>query len=130
MTRFGIVGTVRQPQPPVAVVVSFIDAINHGDVETLAALMSADHRLQVLDDEPFVGREANEAAWRGYATAFPDYVIYPHQFVDNGDEVLVHGHTTGSHLGLADEEERQLPVTWRATVHDGAVTLWQILEVT
>jgi hypothetical protein len=39
---------MRTPLPPVAAVIGFIDAINHGDVGRLAALMSPDHRLQVL----------------------------------------------------------------------------------
>jgi hypothetical protein len=35
---------VRTPPPPVAAVIGFIDAINRGDVDRLAALMSPDHR--------------------------------------------------------------------------------------
>ena len=76
------------------------------------------------------GRQANRDAWNGYVTAFPDYVIYPDQLVDRGDDVLVLGSTAGSHLGPSDQEERQLKVIWRATVHDGLLTLWQIIEDT
>ena len=79
---------MRTPLPPVAAVIAFIDAINRGDVDRLVALMSSDHRLQVLDEPPLAGREANRAAWHGYVTAFPDYVIYPDRFVHRGDEVL------------------------------------------
>ncbi|HEX6858100.1 MAG TPA: hypothetical protein VF204_22635 [Streptosporangiaceae bacterium] len=63
-------------------------------------------------------------------TAFPDYVIYPDRLVHRSDDVLVVGSTTGSHLGLPDHEERQLTVIWRATVRDGLLTLWQIIEDT
>ncbi len=97
---------MRTPLPPVAAVIGFIDAINRGDVDRLAALMSPDHRLQVLDEPPLDGQEANRAAWHGYVTAFPGYVIYPDRFAVRGDEVLVPGSTTGSHLGLPDLEER------------------------
>lgn len=76
--------SMRSPLPPVAAVISFIDAINRGDVDRLVALMSPDHRLQVLHEPPLAGREANRAAWHGYATAFPDYVIYPDRFVHRG----------------------------------------------
>ena len=48
----------------------------------------------------------------------------------HGDDVLVLGSTTGSHLGLPDQEERRLKVIWRATVRDGLLTLWQIIEDT
>jgi hypothetical protein len=90
--------------------------------------MSPDHRLQVLQEPPVTGRDANRDAWHGYVTAFPDYVIYPDRLVHRGDDVLVLGSTTGSHLGLPDHEERQLTVIWRATVQDGLLTLWQIIE--
>lgn len=121
---------MRTPLPPVAAVIGFIDAINRGDVDRMVALMSPGHRLQVLQELPVTGREANRDAWNGYVTAFPDYVIYPDRLVHRGDDVLVLGSTTGSHLGLADQEERQLTVIWRATVHDGLLALWQVIEGT
>ena len=121
---------MRSPLPPVAAVIGFIDAINRGDVDRLVAFMSPDHRLQVLQELPVTGREASRNAWNGYVTAFPDYVIYPDHLVDRGDDVLVLGRTTGSHLGLSDQEERQLKVIWRATVRDGRLTLWQVIEDT
>ena len=40
------------------------------------------------------------------------------------------GHTTGSDLGLRDEDESQLAVIWRAEVTSGLLTLWQIIEDT
>lgn len=121
---------MRSLLPPVAAVIGFIDAINRGDVDRLVALMSPGHRLQVLQEPPLDGREANRGAWDGYLTAFPRYVIYPDRIVHRGDEVLVLGGTTGSHLGLSDQEERQLKVVWRATVRDGLLTLWQVIEDT
>ncbi|HEY5854363.1 MAG TPA: nuclear transport factor 2 family protein [Aldersonia sp.] len=119
---------MRTPLPPVAAVVGFVDAINRGDVERLCSLMTEDHRLQVLDEAPLAGRAANREAWIGYTTAYPDYVIYPSRIVDHGAEVFVLGTTTGSHLGLADEEERTLGVIWRAVVRDGALSVWQVIE--
>jgi ketosteroid isomerase-like protein len=119
---------VRTPLPPVAAVIGFIDAINRGDVDRLVTLMSPGHRLQVLHELPVTGRKANRDAWNGYVSAFPDYVIYPDHLLHRGDDVLVLGSTTGSHLGLSDQEERQLKVIWRATVRGGLLTLWQIVE--
>jgi ketosteroid isomerase-like protein len=121
---------MRTPLPPVAAVIGFIDAINRGDVGRLAELMAPGHRRQVRQEPPVTGRDANRDAWHGYVTAFPDYVIYPDRLVRRGDDVAVLGSTTGSHLGLPDDEERQLTVIWRATVQDGLLTLWQIIEDT
>ncbi len=92
--------------------------------------MTTDHRLRVLDEEPLDGRAANVNVWRGYATAFPDYVIYPKRIVAREADVIVLGHTTGSHLDLPDEEESTIPVIWRAEVDDGRLTLWQIIDDT
>lgn len=121
---------MRSPLPPVAVVVGFLDAINRGDIDRLCTLMRDEHRLQVLDAAPVAGREANREAWIGYATAFPEYVVYPSLIVDRGAEVIVLGTTTGSHLGLPDDEERKLGVIWRALVDEGALSLWEILDDT
>ena len=120
----------RTPLPALAVVVSFIDCINRGDVDALAQLMTADHRLIVLDEPPLTGRARNVEAWTGYMSAFPRYVIYPEQVVADGPRVAVLGSTTGSHLGLPDDEERRLGVIWLADVADGAVSRWQVVDDT
>jgi ketosteroid isomerase-like protein len=118
----------RRPQPPTAAVISFIDCINRGNVDDLAALMTEDHTLVVLDEAPLVGRAANVAAWRGYLSSFQDYVISPRHVGASGSRVAVLGTTTGSHLGLPDDEERRLTVIWLAEVTDGRLTRWQVAE--
>ena len=120
----------EEPLPPVAAVVSFIDAINRGDVDALDGLMTHDHHLVVFDEAPLVGRDANIAAWRGYAQAFPRYVIYPEHVAVQGRVVAVLGYTTGSHVGLPDDEERALRLIWLAEVHDGKLRFWQLVEDT
>ncbi len=85
--------------PPVAAVIGFIDCVNRGDI----------------------------AGWQGYASAFPDYVIYPHRIAEQGTRVAVLGHTTGSHLGLPDDQERAKTLIWLADVTDGALRLWRLL---
>jgi hypothetical protein len=91
--------------PPVAAVISFINRINRGDVEGLSAMMTDDHELIVFDENPLPGQTANMKAWAGYVAAYPRYVIYPQAITEPRDGcVAVIGHTTGSHLGLADEE--------------------------
>jgi hypothetical protein len=109
-------------------VVSFIDSINRTDIESLAGLLHEQHRLEILDEEPVIGRDANIAAWKGYFEAFPDYVIYPRYLTSVEGRVAVLGTTTGSHLGLADEAELQLGVLWQADVADGLLTRWAVVE--
>jgi ketosteroid isomerase-like protein len=119
---------VRVPLPPVPTTLSFLDRINRSDPDGLGALMTVDHTLQVFDEEPLIGRDANVAAWRGYFAAFPEYVIYAHRIAVDGAVVAVQGWTTGSHLGLPDEDELELSLIWLATVVDGAVSRWQLIE--
>ena len=65
----------RKPTPPVAAVIGFIDRINRGDIAGLSDLMTQDHRLELFDQEPVVGKQANFSAWQGYAQMCPDSVI-------------------------------------------------------
>jgi SnoaL-like domain len=109
---------------------AFVDCINLRDLPGLVSLMSADHRLQVFDEAPLVGRADNEHAWRGYFDAFPSYLIYPHRIAENAHGIAILGHTTGSHPGLTDAEESELTLIWVATTNAGAVTSWTLLEDT
>jgi hypothetical protein len=117
-------------RPPIATTISFIDCINRGDVGGLSALMTDDHTLTVFDESPLVGRPSNVEGWRSYAASFPDYVIAPHRISECDDVVAVVGHTTGSHLGLPDEKERELTLIWLARIVDGLVAEWTLIEDT
>src|SRR5204863_214776 len=92
------------------------------------ALMSNDHRLVVLDEPPLVGRDASLDAWNGYFSAFPYYVIYPRHIATTGLNTAVLGTTTGSHLGLPDEDEMQLDVIWLAETSARKLTSWRVAE--
>jgi len=80
----------------------------------------------VLDEDPVVGRRANLDAWRGYFSAFPSYVIHPRHLAASGPTVAVLGTTTGSHVGLPDEEEVTLDVIWIAEAVLGRLSRWRI----
>jgi hypothetical protein len=122
--------TRTRPRPPVAVVLSFIDCINRADVDGLGRLMTEDHVLQVFDEAPLAGRDANVTAWRGYAGAFPDYCIHPHRVSEDAGRVAVQGHTTASHLGLPEDEERPMTLIWVAEVVDEALRSWTLVPDT
>ena len=120
----------RQPTPPIAAALSFVDAINQQDLDRLTALMSEDHRLCIFDEPPVIGREQNRQAWNGYFTSFADYVIYPSQITEQDGIVAILGVTTGSHLGLPDDEERQESLLWLARVQSGRVVEWSLVQDT
>jgi ketosteroid isomerase-like protein len=115
----------------VAAVISFIDCINRGDVGGLGALMTDDHCLVVFAENALIGRAENIAAWHGYTSSFPAYVIYPHRIAErDGGQVAVLGHTTGSHLGLPDDVESGLTLIWLADVQAGRIQSWRLIEDT
>ena len=115
-----------EPIDDVNVVREFIARINAGDVDGLGRLMTPDHSLEVFDEAPLVGREANIEAWHGYASSWPSYRIYEHAIGRRGEWVAVLGHTTGSHLELPDDEEVEVTLIWVADVVDGLVHTWRL----
>ena len=115
---------------PAAVALRFVDRINHADAAGLEALMTEDHVLRVFDEPPQRGRPAVAEGWRGYARAFPAYTIYPQRVAVRGNQVAILGHTTGSHLGLPDEEESELTLIWLVDVEGERVASWRLVEDT
>jgi ketosteroid isomerase-like protein len=116
----------RRPLPPIAVTLGFVDRINRGDLDALVDLMTEDHTLVVMNEAPLAGRAANRDAWEGYFRSYPEYVIHPRHLATRGTTVAVLGTTTGSHLGLPDDEERRLDVVWIAEVIGAHVSRWQV----
>ena len=115
---------------PDVITLSFIDCINRADVDGLAALMGERYALKVFDEPGQPGREDGIDGWRRYASGFPEYLIHPHRFAVLGDLCAVVGHTTGSHLGLPDDEESKLTLIWLGTVQDGRVQRWELIADT
>jgi hypothetical protein len=122
---------VKEPRPPIAAVISFIDCINRGDVTGLGSLMTDDHVLAVFAERLLAGRSVNVEAWHGYVASFPNYVIYPRCIAEPVPGlVAVLGHTTGSHLGLTDNREAALTLIWVAEVSQGQLRSWRLIEDT
>ncbi len=117
-------------RPPIAAAISFIDCINRRDLDGLVRLMADGHRLNVFDEAPVVGRDANARAWDGYFRSFPNYVIHPRHLAVRGHQVAILGHTTGSHLGLPDDQESRETLIWVADTADGRLTAWRLVADT
>jgi hypothetical protein len=115
---------------PLALTLSFIDAINRGNVDRLADLMAEDYELSVFDEAPRRGRSQGIADWRGYLSSFPNYIILPQKLATQGDQTAVLGATTGSHLGLPDKEEIKLTLIWLAKIAGGKIRLWRLIPDT
>lgn len=113
--------------PPV---LSFINAVNHQDLATLALHLAGDHTLSVSGAPLVVGRAANVTAWRAYFRNWSDYLIHVEQIKADSSGVKVVGHTTGSHRNLPDEEEKRIRVVWLARTDDhGQLARWEVREL-
>ncbi|HKP35706.1 MAG TPA: nuclear transport factor 2 family protein [Pyrinomonadaceae bacterium] len=108
---------------------AFIDCINAHDVDGLAELMSDAHTFIDAQGNEVNGREKMVPGWRGYFEWFPDYLIEVTDVFENGNTSAMFGFAGGSFKGKQSESWR-LPAAWKAVVHEGRVTLWQVIADT
>src|ERR1019366_7889878 len=99
----------------------FISAINNHDVQSLTALMTADH---VFVDS--VGNRAHsatsmEAGWRCYFAMCPDYWIRTDYVMVRYSVVLAVGEAGGT----IDSVSWRTPAAWKALLRDGKVMEWR-----
>jgi ketosteroid isomerase-like protein len=102
------------------VVRAFNDAIDHRDLDRLAALMTDDHRFVDTADAVVEGKPACVEVWRSFFEAFPDYRNHFETFHVDGDRLIVEGHSTCSEPALAG------PARWRVEVVHGLVREWRV----
>ena len=111
----------------VKIVLDFVQQINQGNAEGLAALLAPDHTFVDLAGESEQGYERMAAGWRDYLTQYPNFRIYLRRIVLLPEGVALIGQTTGSHMQLSDEHEfNDEGVIWLAKVKDGLLESWQL----
>jgi len=111
---------------PESVVLRFIDAINTGDLEVLAALTAPRYTFIDMAGDVYVveGAEAVKASWNEYLSAVPEYRILVDHVMRSGSGVAIVGRTTGSHLD--PNVERNEVVLWVAELADDRIAKWRI----
>ncbi len=117
------------PMTPEEVVNAFVEAVNSGSAENLAAWMTPDHVFVDSDGTGTNGREAMLDGWRAYFTLVPDYRIVVAERFSRGDTVVLLGTATGTiqHDGVLKPENRwSVPAAWRAVVKGEKVAVWQL----
>jgi ketosteroid isomerase-like protein len=109
---------------PALVVRRFNEFINQRDLDGLTGLMSEGHTFVDSTGAAVNGRPACADAWQGFFAAFPDYRNVFTEVTVTADIVVVVGHSVCSEPALAG------PALWTATVHDGLISRWQVLDDT
>jgi uncharacterized protein (TIGR02246 family) len=111
------------------VVLAFVNAINHRDVERLCRLMTDDHLFVDTGGAKYRGRETMRSGWPGYFSIVPDYTIEVQEAVADGPVVIVVGTACGTYSpdGNLDPADRwSTPGAWRTVVAGGHVAIWQV----
>jgi ketosteroid isomerase-like protein len=107
---------------PVEAFRQFVAAINSHDVETLAALMTADHVFVDSVGNHVKGAISMEVGWRSYFTMCPDYWIQTDDAIAECGTVLAVGEAGGTLDGVA----WRTPAAWKAVIRDGTVQEWRV----
>jgi ketosteroid isomerase-like protein len=113
----------------IALVTSFIAAINQHDVPQLRSLMTKDHAFIDSGGSIVSGRDTMTTGWNEYFQMFPDYTIEIENILQDGDLVAVFGSACGTYngkRGLVPENRIKMPAAWKAIVKNGKIKLWQV----
>jgi ketosteroid isomerase-like protein len=117
-------------QHPVDIALRFVEQINRQNLPGLVSLMTDDHTFIDSSGDVQCGREMMRQGWAGYFDLCPDYMIYVAEIYLAGDNVILVGRTTGSHLQQPRHEEIRETIIWIATVTAEQVAQWQIVADT
>jgi limonene-1,2-epoxide hydrolase len=116
-------------ESPIAITTAFVRAISRQNTDTLAELMTADHRFIDSLGNVVEGREKMRAGWAGYFRIVPDYALAIEETYTDGPVVLLLGVAQGTYSadGILKPENRwQTPVAIRAFVQDGKLAEWRV----
>ena len=113
---------VVQASTPESIVLRFVERINVGDLDGIAALTAPVYTFTNMEGDVYVveGAEAVRASWAEYPAADPEYKILVQHVLKGGDGIASLGRRTGSHLP-APVERNELAL-WIAEVEDGHVS--------
>ena len=115
--------------PPIAIATAFVRAIGRQDVDTLAELMTVDHRFIDSLGNVVEGCEKMRAGWAGYFRMVPDYALAIEETYTEGPVVLLLGVAQGTYSSdgtLKTENRWQTPIVIRAFVDDGKLAEWRV----
>jgi hypothetical protein len=102
----------------------FMDAINAGSIESLADLMTEEHRFVDSAGSITIGKDACLAGWRRFFVAFPDYQNFVDRIGTYDGTVVIRGGSACS------SPELDGPALWAAEVVDGLIDEWRVYDDT
>jgi ketosteroid isomerase-like protein len=113
----------------VETVLAFLDCINSGEADRVAAMLTEDHVFIDGLGRALHGRETTRAGWRAYYQMCPDYSISSHSIFTNDNQVAAFGVASGTiarNGELAAENRWSTPAAWLAAVENGLIREWRV----
>jgi len=114
---------------PLQTAQQFVAHINSHDLDSIAALLTSDHRFVDSLGSVAVGREALREGWRQYFRMVPDYRIEVEQTFVDGPHVVLVGVARGTYTTdgtLHAANAWSTPAALRALVREALVAEWQV----
>ena len=114
---------------PLQVAEAFVAAINAGDADQLADLMTQDHTFIDADGSEHAGRDQMHTGWREHFEMVPDLKIEVLERFSADDTVVLIGQAEGTIAQdnqLKPENHWSVPAAWRVVVHSELVAVWQL----
>ncbi len=112
-----------------SVALAFVRAINRQNVDTLAELMTPEHRFTDALGKTVEGREKMRTAWAGYFRMVPDYSVAIEETFCDGPVVAMLGMAQGTYTAdgeLKPENRWSTPTAFRAFIQDQKVAEWRV----
>jgi ketosteroid isomerase-like protein len=114
---------------PTDVVLTFVDAINSGEIERICELMTVDHLFVDSGGAEYRGRETMREGWIRYLSMVPDYRIDVQDSLADRQTVIVVGIAHGTYSpdgSLEPADYWSTPAAWRAVVVADWIAVWQV----
>jgi hypothetical protein len=114
---------------PAEVAFAFVEAINSKDIESLASLMSVNHKFIDGDGSEHVGKEHMQIGWKEHLELIPNLTLTISLHFDRENTVVLLGKSSGTitYKGeLKPENSWQVPCAWRVLVESDKVVEWQL----
>jgi ketosteroid isomerase-like protein len=110
-------------------VMAFIEAINNGDIETMANFMDENHTFTDSHGKQRHGKTNMTKSWQGFFGLFPDYHIEVDMIMEKGQNIAIFGQASGTYKNFHDDEDHNYfkhPSCWRAEMVNGKIVSWNV----
>jgi ketosteroid isomerase-like protein len=111
------------------IILDFVDAINHADLDKMVELMADDHVFVDSRDNKSTGKDNLKQAWMFYFDLFPDYNIEITGMLQKKSLLCMYGYASGTYKNMKNEDNSnhwKIPAAWTAIIKNNKVKYWHV----